>query len=447
MKERLAALAQALKLPDVRKRILYVFMMFAVYVACAHVPLPGIDHKALADFFGKGGPLGGLGDLMNAFSGGSLKRFSLLALGIMPYINASIIFQLLVMAIPSLEALQKEGEWGRRKITKWTKYLTVALALLQGAGMITMFRQANAFPGGTRDMVFSVLMMTAGTAFLMFIGDKITENGIGQGVSLIIFAGIMTSMPTDLVRTAAIWRAGQITIANLLLLAAIFLGTIYVIVLFQQAQRKIPVQYAKRIRGNRTYGGHTSYLPLKVNQAGVIPIIFAIAVAMFPGTLAQVFQIQSVKDFLTNVLHLSQDTVGGAVSTLLQWTQPGQSVAASLFYFALVVIFTYFYTAVTFNPEQIAENLQKSGGTIPGVRPGAKTRDYLDRILYRITLAGAVFLGCIALMQYYVGSITGVTTFNLVGGTSLLIVVGVALDTMQQIEAQLLMRHYRGFLS
>jgi preprotein translocase subunit SecY len=257
----------------------------------------------------------------------------------------------------------------------------------------------------------------------------------------------MTSMPTDVARTMQIWKTGTIGLPNLLLLAAIFLGTIYVIVLFQQAQRKIPVQYAKRIRGNRTYGGSTSYLPLRVNQAGVIPIIFAIAVSMFPATLSQVFEFKAVQAFFTNVLHLLPDTMSTVASTMRN-SMPGPGhLVANLFYFILVVIFTYFYTAVTFNPEQIAENLQKSGGTIPGVRPGAKTRDYLDRILYRITLAGALFLGVIALMQYYVGPITGVTTFTLVGGTSLLIVVGVALDTMQQIEAQLLMRHYRGFLS
>ncbi|HEY3398316.1 MAG TPA: preprotein translocase subunit SecY [Armatimonadota bacterium] len=455
MKERLAALSQALRLPDVRKRILFVGLMFAVYGACAHVPLPGINHAGLANLFGGGGgggggPLGNLGDLLNAFSGGSLKRFSLLALGIMPYINASIIFQLLVMAIPSLEALQKEGEWGQRQIRKWTKYLTVALAFLQAAGMITLFKQAgpNVYTGTPLITVFNIVMMTAGTAFLMFLGDLITEKGIGQGVSLIIFAGIMTSMPSDLARTMQIWKTGTIGLPNLMLLAAIFLGSIYVIVLFQQAQRKIPVQYAKRVRGNRTYGGHTSYLPLRVNQAGVIPIIFAIAVAMFPATIAGMFQIESIKGFFTNVLHLSPEAVGSAVNALREWTMPGpQNHLASLFYFFLVIIFTYFYTAVTFNPEQIAENLQKSGGTIPGVRPGAKTRDYLDRILYRITLAGAVFLGVIAVLQYYVGTITGVHTFSLVGGTSLLIVVGVALDTMQQIEAQLLMRHYRGFLS
>ncbi len=454
MKERLAALGQALKLPDVRKRILYVFMMFAVYVGCSHIPLPGIDRTGLAQLFqpGGGGPLGGgmgtLGELLNAFSGGSLKRFSLLALGIMPYINASIIFQLLVMAIPALEQLQKEGEWGQRKIMKWTKYMTMALAMLQAAGMITFFRQVGVYQGDLAVTLFNIIMMTSGTAFLMFIGDKITEKGIGQGISLIIFAGIMTAMPSDVARTVRLWREDVIHIPNLLLLAAIFLGTIYVIVLFQQAQRKIPVQYAKRVRGTRVYGGQTSYLPLRVNQAGVIPIIFAIAVAMFPATIASMFQLEGVKNFFVNVLHLSAETVGGAVSALQRWTMPtGENHVASLFYFVLVIVFTYFYTAVTFNPEQIAENLQKSGGTIPGVRPGAKTRDYLDRVLYRITLAGAMFLGVVAVMQFYVGPITGVMTFTLVGGTSLLIVVGVALDTMQQIEAQLLMRHYRGFLS
>ena len=450
MKERLAALGQALKLPDVRKRILYVLMMFAVYVGCAHVPLPGIDHAALNKMLQGGGnsPLGNLGDLLNAFSGGSLRRFSVLALGIMPYINASIIFQLLVMAVPALEALQKEGEWGQRKIMKWTKYLTVGLAVLQAAGFITLFRQSGFFSADKLTTIFDILMMTAGTCFLMFVGDKITENGIGQGISLIIFAGIMTSMPQQLAQTATLWKSGEIGLPNLIFFALIFLATIYVIVLFQQAQRKIPVQYAKRVRGTRVYGGQTSYLPLRVNQAGVIPIIFAIAVAMFPATIASVFQIQGVKNFFTNVLHMSGDSVSAAVNALRTWTSPGpQNHIASLFYFILVIIFTYFYTAVTFNPEQIAENLQKSGGTIPGVRPGAKTRDYLDRILYRITLAGALFLGVIAVMQYYVGTITGVTTFTLVGGTSMLIVVGVALDTMQQIEAQLMMRHYRGFLS
>lgn len=445
MKERLAGLAQALKLPDVRKRIIFVFAMFAVYVACAHVPLPGIDKEQMERLF-RGSFGGGLGGLLDAFAGGSLRRFSILAMGIMPYINASIIFQLLVMAIPSLEALQKEGEWGQRKIRQWTKYLTIGLATLQGFGMTGMFRQAEAFIGGTGLMAFDVVMMVAGTMFLMYIGDLITEKGIGQGVSLIIFVGIMTSLPTQLAQTITLWIGGEIGIGNILFLLAIFGATIYGIVKVQQAERKIRVQYAKRVKGTRVYGGQSSFLPLRVNQAGVIPIIFAIAVAMFPRTIAIYLQSDAVVGTITR-LGISDDSVRNAINALVEFTNPGGSPFASILYFVLVIIFTYFYTAVTFNPAEIAENLQKSGGAIPGIRPGEQTRDYLDKILYRITLAGALFLGTVAVMQYYVGDITGVTTFTLVGGTSMLIVVGVALDTMQQIEAQLLMRHYRGFLS
>ncbi len=442
MRERLAALAQALKLPDVRKRITFVMTMFAVYVACAHVPMPGVDPKALEELFSGGG----LGEFINMFVGGSLKRFSVLALGIMPYINASIIFQLLVMAIPQLEELQKEGEYGQKKINRWTRYLTVGLAVLQGMGMIGWFRSAGAFTGDMTDMVFAVLMMTSGTAFLMWLGDQITDKGIGQGVSLIIFVGIMTVMPQELIQTLTLWKGGEIGLANVLFLMLIFVAIIYGIVKVQQAQREIPVQYAKRVRGNKVWGGQTTHLPLRVNQAGVIPIIFAISVALFPATLANLLQGPSVTEFLTNTFHLADGTIQGVIFSIVEFTTPGRNGFASFLYFLLVVIFTYFYTAVTFNPEQIAENLQKNGGAVRGIRPGEKTRDYLDKILYRITLAGALFLGCVALAQYYIGPITGVTTFSLVGGTSLLIVVGVALDTMQQIEAHLLMRHYKGFL-
>ncbi len=443
MKERLAGLATAMRLPDVRKRILFVFAMFAVYVFCAHIPLPGIDREQLKKFFEGGG----LMELLNVFVGGSLKRFSILSLGIMPYINASIIFQLLVMAIPSLEELQKEGEWGQRKIQAWTRYLTVALAVLQGAGMLAMFRGWNAFIGTRFDAIFAILMMTAGSMFLMYIGNRITERGIGQGVSLIIFVGIIVSLPQQAAQTYKLLQGREITIANIALLLAIFLATVYFIVKVQQAERKIPVQYTKRVKGNRIYGGQSSFLPLRVNQAGVIPIIFAISVSMFPATIAQFLGSSAVVNFVSR-MHISEDAVRNAINALIHYTQPGvNNHFASFLYFVLVILFTYFYTAVTFNPEQIAENLQKNGGAIPGIRPGERTRDYLDKILYRITLAGALFLGVIAIMQYYVGPITGVRTFGLVGGTSLLIVVGVALDTMQQIEAQLLMRQYRGFLS
>ena len=444
MKERLASLAQALRLPDVRKRIMFVMWMFALYVACAHVPLPGIDKEALAQLFSGGGF--GLGEILDTFAGGSLKRFSVFALGIMPYINASIIFQLLVMAIPSLEELQKEGEYGQRKINSWTKYLTVALAMLQAVGMISWFRAGAAFTGGPLLVAFDVVMMTAGTSFLMWMGDMITERGIGQGISLIIFVGIMTALPQDIAQTLTLWANEQIGIANIAFLALIFVATIYGIVKVQQAQRKIPVQYAKRIKGNKVYGGQSSFLPIRVNQAGVIPIIFAISIALFPATIAQFVGSPDVVSSLSRV-GISEDAISNTLFAIVQFTTPGRNGFATMLYFALVVLFTYFYTAVTFNPEQIAENLQKNGGAVPGIRPGERTRDYLDKILFRITLAGALFLGVIAVMQYYVGAITGVETFTLVGGTSLLIVVGVALDTMQQIEAQLLMRHYQGFLA
>jgi len=442
MKERLASLAQALRLPDVRRRILFVMYMFGAYVACAHVPLPGIDKDQLANLFSGGG----LGDILNTFAGGSLKRFSVLALGIMPYINASIIFQLLVMAIPQLEALQKEGEYGQKKINAWTKYLTVALALLQAVGMIGWFKSGGAFSGDPFITIFDVIMMAAGTSFLMWMGDLITERGIGQGISLIIFAGIMASLPQQISQTAIMMNSGQIGLANVAFLMLIFVATIYGIVKVQQAQRKIPVQYAKRVKGNKVYGGQSSFLPLRVNQAGVIPIIFAISIALFPATVANFFRAPGIIAAFGKI-GISEEAVSNGLFSIVEFTTPGQHPVASLLYFILVVVFTYFYTAVTFNPEQIAENLQKNGGAIPGIRPGERTRDYLDKILYRITLAGALFLGTIAIMQYYVGDITRVTTFDLVGGTSLLIVVGVALDTMQQVEAQLMMRHYKGFLS
>ncbi len=442
MKQRLAALAQALRLPDIRQRIVFVMVMFAVYVACAHVPLPGVNLEALERMFQGGNVF----ELFNTFVGGSLKRFSVLALGIMPYINASIIMQLLVMAIPQLEALQKEGEYGQKQINAWTKYMTVALSVLQAAGMVGWFRQAGAFEGGWMDAVFAVTMMTAGTSFLMWLGDMITDKGIGQGISLIIFVGIMTTIPQQVMQTATLVRGGEIGLANILALTVLFLATVWGIIKVQQAQRKIPIQYAKRVKGNRVYGGQTTFLPLRVNQAGVIPIIFAISVALFPATIAQFLSNPGFVEGAARVLHIGEDAVRNAIAAMVDFTTPGRNWFASVLYFVLVIVFTYFYTAVTFNPEQIAENLQKNGGAVPGIRPGERTRDYLDKILYRITLAGALFLGVIALLQYYVGDITGVHTFGLVGGTSLLIVVGVALDTMQQIEAQLVMRHYKGFL-
>ena len=443
MKERLANLAQALRLPDVRKRLIFVMLAFAVYVACAHVPLPGIDKQALESFFRGTGM--GFANMINKFAGGSLRRFSVLALGIMPYINASIIFQLLGIAVPAIEELQKEGEYGRKKIAQWTKYLTIALALMQAGGVIAMFQSRGIFIGGFGIRIFDILMMTAGTMFLYWLGEQITDKGIGQGISLIIFVGIMTSMPEDVAQTLQLWKGGQIQILNILFLMSIFLAVVYVVVLVQQGQRKIPVQYAKRVRGHRVYGGTSSFLPLRVNAAGVIPIIFAVSILMFPGTIIQFLRSEKIVSAIAST-GIPESSIWNVFFYIQMWSEPGRSVVASILYFLLVIVFTYFYTTVTFNPEQIAEDLQKNGGSVPGIRPVQATRDYLDRILYRITLAGAIFLGFIAVIQYYVGPITKVTTFGLVGGTSLLIVVGVALDTMQQIEAQLLMREYKGFL-
>ena len=439
--QRLSNLASAFELPDVKRRILFVFAMFAVYALGAHIPLPGIDQGKMFNIFGGSNLL----NILDAFAGGSLRRFSIFALGIMPYINASIIFQLLTMAIPSLEEMQKEGEYGRRKIAQWTRYLTVALAMLQGAGLVTMLRGQGAFIGSSAYVPFVVLTLTAGTCFLMFLGEQITEKGIGQGVSLIIFVGIMTHMPTDVAQTISQWRTGQVTFFNIAFLTLIFIGTVALIVYVNQAQRKIPVQYAKRVKGTRWYGGGSSFLPLKVNQAGVIPIIFAVSVALFPATIAQFVLSPRVVETLGHVFG-SPDAVQSVVYDITRITSPGETPLASVFYFLLVIVFTYFYTAATFNPEQIADNMRKNGGFIPGIRPGRPTKRYLDTVMYRITLAGAIFLGVIAILQYYVGPLTGVQTFTLVGGTSLLIVVGVALDTMQQVEAHLLMRHYEGFI-
>jgi preprotein translocase subunit SecY len=325
--------------------------------------------------------------------------------------------------------LSKEGESGRRKISQYTRYLTVALALLQGSGMCLMLRQQHIVTVGGLELIPMVLTLTAGTAFLMWLGEQITDKGIGNGVSLIIFAGIMARMPFDVGRTVTLVRGGSLGYANVFLLVAIFVGTIVAIVYMQQGQRKIPVQHAKRVVGTRVYGGGSTFLPLRVNQAGVIPIIFAISIVYFPATIARFVPHlkDSTRDFFLNMFDPS-------------------NVLGALIYFALVIFFTYFYTAVTFNVPEVADNLKKNGGFIPGIRPGKPTAQYLDRVLTRITLAGAIFLGLIALLQYYVPKITQVTTFTLVGGTSLLIVVGVAMELMQQIEAHLVMRHYEGFI-
>ncbi|MBI3946808.1 MAG: preprotein translocase subunit SecY [Armatimonadetes bacterium] len=428
----LASLVAAFRVPDLRKRLVFVIEMFALYMVALHIPLPGIDRDKMEALFQGGGLLG----LLDTFSGGALRKYTILAMSITPYINASIIMQLLTVAIPHLEELQKEGEPGRKQISKYTRILTVILAVFQATALNLMLRNAGILTVSAPQFVQIVVTLTAGTMFLMWMGERITDKGIGNGVSLVIFVGIMARLPYDIINTVRfVGSSGRYTGA--LALFVIFLATVAAIVAITQGQRKIPIQHAKKVVGNKMYGGGSSFLPLKVNQAGVIPIIFAVSVVLLPAQIAQFAPVGAgrLQDFLRDVV---------------LWFSPGgpgiPGFFATMLYAVLVLFFTYFYTAVTFDVPKVADDLRKYGSFIPGIRPGRPTADYLDRVMTRITLAGAVFLAVIALMQYYVPNWTGVTTFSLVGGTSLLIVVGVALETMQQIEAHLVMRHYEGFI-
>ncbi|MBP6964800.1 MAG: preprotein translocase subunit SecY [Armatimonadetes bacterium] len=424
----LASLIAAFKLPDLRKRILFVFAMFAVFVLGLHIPVPGINREAMAKLFEQGGVLG----MLDVFSGGALKKYTIFAMGIAPYINASIIMQLLTIAIPSLEALAKEGEHGRKKISQYTRYLTGVLAAFQATGMNKMLMGMGILDVNPMTFIQIVVTLTAGTAFLMWVGEQITDRGIGNGVSMIIFAGIVASLPPQLWNTLDAMRGGAYAPVRVAGMGLLFLATVVGIVIIQQAQRKIPIQHVKRVVGQKVYGGSSSFLPLRVNSAGVIPIIFAISLQLLPQTLATFFQ----------------GTTGFSlfIQQFAKWSNPGDNIFAALLYAGLIIFFTYFYTAVTFNVSDVADNLKKYGSFIPGIRPGKPTLEFLDRVMSRITLAGAVFLAVIALMQYWSPHITGIQTFYLVGGTSLLIVVGVALETMQAIESHLLMRHYEGFI-
>ena len=428
IKDNYKRLTAPMRVKDVRDRVRFVFLMFGVYVLVAHVPLPGLNREAMENFFQRSG---GLFDFLDLFAGGSLKRLSVLSLGIMPYINASIIFQLLAIAIPSIEKLQEDSE-GRQKIATYTRYLTVGLSFLQGFGMTTYFRQQGIFEATFFTQLFVVLSMAAGTAFLYWLGEQITEHGIGQGVSLIIFAGIMTGLPAEIGQTIRLLVGGAIYTLQVLLLIAIFVLMVLGIVYVQQAARRIFIQGGSRVVGQRRYSAASYWLPLKVNQAGVIPIIFAVSVALFPSTIANFLMTDAVISGLGRIV--GEDFVQSAVLWVRDFSQPGQNHMASAFYFFLVIVFTYFYTAVVFDVKRIAKNLRTSGSVVPGIRAGAETERYLDRIMTRITLAGALFLGVVALTQYYVGPLTGVQTFTLVGGTSLLIVVGVALDTIERME-------------
>lgn len=423
----LEKLTQIWRVRDLRMKVLFVLLMLLVFRVIAHIPIPGVDVTALRKLFSSNQLLG----LFNVFSGGGLDNFSIVMLGVGPYITSSIIFQLLTMIIPSLEQLSKEGEQGYERINQWQRLLTVPLAMLQAFATITLLRQQNSgvLPEISHfELATAIIAITAGTVFLMWIGELISEKKIGNGISLIIFAGIVARIPSELKQTAATFDPSKIF--TYVLILAVFLVTIAGIVFITEAQRNIPVSYARRIRGNRVFGGVDTHLPLRVNQAGVIPIIFAVSLVVFPPLIAQFFQ----HSHIAWLAAVSLKTIA-----LFQ-----NSAFYAIVYFVLVVAFTYFYTSVVFHPQQIAENLQKQGGFVPGIRPGQNTAEYLSYVSNRIMLAGAMFLGVIAVLPNIMQSSTGIKTL-VVGGTSLLIVVSVVIETVKQIDAQLVMRDYEGF--
>ena len=416
----LSALANIFKIPELRQKIIFTLIMFAVFRMGTHIPVPGVNPSVIEQLFNNGSLFG----LLDLFSGGALSKFSIFAMSITPYINAAIIIQLLTVVIPTLEQWSKEGEEGHKKTTKVTRYLTVALAFLQAIGMSIGLKAAILNPGVVSILIISITL-TAGTVFLMWIGEQITAQGVGNGISLIIFAGIVAALPKNLGKIYHYLQAGTISYFNVFFFAVIALAMIVFVILIQQGYRRVPISYAKRVVGQKAYGGHSSHIPLKVNQAGVIPIIFASSVLMFPVTIAQFIQVQWVK------------TIAGYFA----WGTPLQTTLYAL----LIIFFTYFYTAVTVKISDMAENLKKYGGFIPGIRPGKPTAEYLDHVMTRITLAGAFFLAFIAILPNMVAGATHIQGVYF-GGTALLIVVGVALDTMKQIEAMVVMRHYQGFM-
>lgn len=425
----LGGLKNISKIPELQKRILFTFLMLIVYRIGAHVTTPGIDTAALAAFFAqaKGSLLG----LFDMFAGGALSNLSVFALGIMPYISASIILQLLTVAVPHLEKLSKEGEAGRRKITQYTRYGTVILSIIQGFG-IAIGLENMAGPTGVSIVIepgwafrmMTVITLTAGTAFIMWVGEQITEKGIGNGISLIIFAGIVCGAPTAILSTFNLMSAGEMGIFAIIFLAVMMVVVVGIIVFVESGQRRIPVQYAKRIVGRKMYGGQTTHLPLKINTAGVIPPIFASSIIMFPATIANFIPHPWMK-LLADAL------------------VPGRLVY-ELLYVAFIVFFCYFYTAVTFNPVDVADNMKKYGGYVPGIRPGKKTADYIDDVLTRLTFSGAIYVSAVCVLPSILISYFNVPFYF--GGTALLIVVGVALDTAGQIETHLLTRQYEGFM-
>ena len=433
MIEVLQNLQNVTKIPELKRRLLVTLGLLAAYRLGAHVPTPGVDGEALSRFFDSvQGTLLGLVDL---FSGGNLRRLTVFALGIMPYISASIILQLLTVVVPALERLAKEGEAGRKKITQYTRYGTIVLSAFQSLFIAIGLESMND-PSGVTLVPFAgwgfrlltMVTLTAGTALIMWLGEQISEKGIGNGISLIIFAGIVVRIPSALVATYTLLSTGELKPLVLIAVLVLMVAVTAAVVIMTEGQRKIPVQYAKRVVGRRVYGGQSTHIPLRINTAGVIPVIFASSIILFPATLARfvpTWWMQAISDALS----------------------PGPLPRHGLYYLlymGFIVFFTYFYTAIVFNPNDLADNMKKYGGFIPGVRPGKKTAEFIDRTLTRITLPGAIFLALISVLPDFL-----IRAFNVpfyFGGTSLLIVVGVALDTVRQMESHLLMRHYEGFL-
>ena len=412
-------------LPDLRKRILYAVCLLVIARFLAHIPLPGVDIESLRSFFNRNQIFG----LLNMFSGGAMENFSLIMMGVGPYITSSIIVQLLTMVIPSLEELQKEGQAGQEKINYWTRIFTVPLALIQSYAMLNLLKnQGIVITWTPLQLITMLISITAGTILLMWIGELISENGIGNGVSIIITLGIIAGIPTQVRNTLAVLDTGKII--SLIIFGIIAIGVIILIIYANEGQRQIPVSYARRVRGLLSYGGVDTHLPIRVNTAGVIPIIFAMSMMIFPGVAAK---------FLTQAR--SEWLAAGAtwVANLFN-----NNLFYGIFYFVLVIGFTFFYTGIILKPKQIAENLQKQGGFVPGVRPGKETADFLSRVISRINLTGAVFLGVIAVLPFIVQAATHINTL-VIGGTGVLIMVSVIIETMRQLQAQLLMREYETY--
>jgi preprotein translocase subunit SecY len=442
------AIQNIYKIPDLRKRILFMLGLLAVYRIGAHIPTPGIDSAALANFFSQAS--GSLLGMLDLFTGGNFRRLTIFALGIMPYITASIILQLLTVVWPYLEKLSKEGELGRRKITTYTRYLTVVLSGLQSAGIAIAFqRQGVVVNPGVGFVLMTMLTLTTGTAFIMWLGEQITDRGIGNGMSLIIFAGIVVGLPRAIAEIYEKLNTAEWSVLTLIVLIAVMIAVVAFIVLVERGQRRITVQYAKRVVGRRVLGGQSTHLPLRINTGGVIPVIFASSILTFPQTIG---------------LAVQENGVLRAITDALRFGEP----LYNLLYVVGIIFFAYFYTSIVFNPNEVADNMRKYGGFIPGIRPGKRTAEYVNSILTRITLVGALYLALIAIIPEFM--ITGFHVQNLpfvgprldailpqfitqglrvnfyFGGTSLLIVVGVAMDTIQMVESQLIMRHYDGFL-